>query len=172
MSWFSCEGAGKSKCIYSFLLKVSSNCSSGAVIEGWRIKATKYTSTNTMGFASCAAPGTPQAGLSSFGHLLCTQSIAENMSYPENWISGHHQGLLCHSMRARTKSGIVQIYCDPRWTSQPFANMHWEMFGDALVLVGRDTVMADFPSCASTQVQVLASPPAAARRQKNKTSFL
>lgn len=50
---------------------VSSNCSNGAVIDGWRIKATKYTSSKNTGFASCAAASTPWAGLSSLGHLLC-----------------------------------------------------------------------------------------------------
>lgn len=72
------EGEGKSKCIYSFLFIVSSKCSNGTVIEEWRIKATKYTSTNTTGFASGAPLGTPQAGLSSLGHLRCTQSITKD----------------------------------------------------------------------------------------------
>lgn len=81
---FPCEQAGKPKDIYSFLLMVSSNCSNGAVIGGWRIKETKYTSSKSTGFASCAAASTPRAGLSSLGHLLCfIQSTAGTISHPE-----------------------------------------------------------------------------------------
>lgn len=130
---FTCKGSGKSKCIYSFLLIVSSKCSNGAVIEGWRIKATKYTSTNTMSFASSAAPGIPQAGLSSLGHLLCIQSITKESCVTAQDQEWDYTNLLSSQM-----------------TSQPSASMHLEVFGDALVLVGSDIVMANFPSCVST----------------------
>lgn len=65
---FPCKQAGKSKYIYSFLLMVSSNRTNGAVIEGWRIKVTKYTSNNP------ALPLVQQPalhGLSSPGRLRC-----------------------------------------------------------------------------------------------------
>lgn len=53
---------------------------------------------------------TPWVGLSSPGHLLFpTQSVAGNISYPKTYISGHPQGLLCHSGRTGFRSRTVQV---------------------------------------------------------------
>lgn len=154
---FTCKGSGKSKCIYSFLLIVSSKCSNGAVIEGWRIKATKYTSTNTMSFASSAAPGTPQAGLSSLGHLICIQSITKDSCVtaqePGSGAGLHKSIVIPDDLPALCKHAPRSIW---RCTG---AGGKWHCDGKFPFL------------CLHSWMQVPAWPPSAARRQENEKFF-